>query len=175
MSVPIFDRERTIIDAFRLLSIETAVKALKKYLTGDAKNIDLLKLQKYAEKLRVDIISADGIIESAGKAISNAKVSKLIDNVEYNRLSKIVSDIGALLRKKDVGGAIKAIENNKGVFDKIMLFPSSKGSSTNIFHAQNTLFNTLKKSDDIIKADSSLLNNKQFLNKYFKLNDYQKD
>lgn len=55
VSVPIFDRERTIVDAFRLLSIETAMKALKKYLTGDAKNINLLKLQEYAEKLRVDI------------------------------------------------------------------------------------------------------------------------
>lgn len=56
VSVPIFDRERTIIDSFRLLSRETAIKALKMGVSQKGtKKIDLLKLQEYAEKLRVDI------------------------------------------------------------------------------------------------------------------------
>lgn len=54
--IPIYDRERTIIDAFRKLSRETAIKALKAGLSGRKKEkIDLLKLQKYAKKLRVPI------------------------------------------------------------------------------------------------------------------------
>jgi predicted transcriptional regulator of viral defense system len=54
--VPIFDRERTIIDAFRLLSRETAIKALKLALSlPKDKKIDLIKLQAYAKKLRVNI------------------------------------------------------------------------------------------------------------------------
>jgi hypothetical protein len=36
--VPIFDRERKIIDAFRLLSPETAIKALKMALTQSEKS-----------------------------------------------------------------------------------------------------------------------------------------
>ncbi len=54
--VPIFDRERTIIDAFRLLSRETAIKALRSALSKKGKNqIDLVKLQMYAQKLRFSI------------------------------------------------------------------------------------------------------------------------
>lgn len=54
--VPIFDRERTIVDAFRLLSKETAIKALKMALTQSGKEkLDLIKLQEYAKKLRVNI------------------------------------------------------------------------------------------------------------------------
>lgn len=54
--IPIFDRERTIIDAFRLLSRETAIKALKAALSHGGKNrIDLVKLQKYAKRLRFNI------------------------------------------------------------------------------------------------------------------------
>ncbi len=54
--VSIFDRERTIIDAFRLLSRETAIKALKMALSQPKdKKIDLVKLQAYAKKLRVNI------------------------------------------------------------------------------------------------------------------------
>ncbi len=56
VTVAIFDRERTIIDSFRLLSRETAIKALKMgVLQKGSKKINLLKLQDYAEKLRVDI------------------------------------------------------------------------------------------------------------------------
>ncbi|HSX04449.1 MAG TPA: type IV toxin-antitoxin system AbiEi family antitoxin domain-containing protein [Rhabdochlamydiaceae bacterium] len=56
IKIPIFDRERTIIDAFRLLSRETAIKALKAGLAKKGKNrIDLVKLQAYAKKLRFDI------------------------------------------------------------------------------------------------------------------------
>lgn len=56
MKVPIFDQERTIIDAFRLLSRETAIKALKTALAKGGKNrIDLVKLQEYAKKLRFNI------------------------------------------------------------------------------------------------------------------------
>ncbi|HFK5879048.1 TPA: hypothetical protein ACGYSL_002977 [Legionella pneumophila] len=52
-SVPIFDIERTIIDAFRFLSKEIALKALQSGLRE--KHIDSRKLQRYAKKLRVDI------------------------------------------------------------------------------------------------------------------------
>lgn len=55
--VPIFDKERTLIDAFRLLSRETAIKALKTALSQGGKNrIDLKKLEAYAKKLHVDIV-----------------------------------------------------------------------------------------------------------------------
>lgn len=56
VEIPIFDRERTIVDAFRYLSLETALKALKLALSIRGKNrIDLAKLNDYARKLRVDI------------------------------------------------------------------------------------------------------------------------
>lgn len=56
VTVSIFDRERTIVDSFRLLSREIAIKALKIALaqTGHQK-LDLIKLQAYAKKLRVNI------------------------------------------------------------------------------------------------------------------------
>ena len=52
----IFDKERTVVDSFRYLSKEIAIKALQAYLrqTGSAKR-DLNKLLKYAKTLRVDI------------------------------------------------------------------------------------------------------------------------
>lgn len=54
--IPIFDRERTIVDAFRLLSRETAIKALKSAVAQGGKNrIDLIKLETYAKKLQFDI------------------------------------------------------------------------------------------------------------------------
>lgn len=56
IQVPIFDRERTIIDAFRLLSRETAIKALKMGLSPKSSSrLNLRKLQAYAKKLRFDI------------------------------------------------------------------------------------------------------------------------
>lgn len=53
--IPIYDRERTIIDSFRLLSRETAIKALKFALKPGDRPINLIKLQDYAEKLRFNI------------------------------------------------------------------------------------------------------------------------
>ncbi|HEV7737859.1 MAG TPA: type IV toxin-antitoxin system AbiEi family antitoxin domain-containing protein [Chlamydiales bacterium] len=54
--IPIFNRERTIVDAFRLLSRETAIKALKAAIAKGGKNrLDLIKLEAYAKKLRFDI------------------------------------------------------------------------------------------------------------------------
>ncbi len=56
MTLPIFDRERTIVDAFRLLSRELAIKALKSALAKGGKNrLDLVKLEAYSKKLRFDI------------------------------------------------------------------------------------------------------------------------
>lgn len=56
VKVPIFDRERCIIDAFRLLSREVAIKALKAGLKlPKGEKIDSVKLQEYAKKLRVNI------------------------------------------------------------------------------------------------------------------------
>jgi predicted transcriptional regulator of viral defense system len=56
IQVAIFDRERTIIDAFRLLSRETAIKALNMALsTKGGSRLNLRKLQAYAKKLRFNI------------------------------------------------------------------------------------------------------------------------
>ncbi|NNM59084.1 MAG: hypothetical protein HKM04_04650 [Legionellales bacterium] len=54
--VPIFDRERTIVDAFRYLGRETALKALKIALTKkETEKINIEKIRAYAKKLRVKI------------------------------------------------------------------------------------------------------------------------
>lgn len=55
MKVKIFDVERTIIDSFRLLDIETALKALKLYMTGHCGRPDIGKMTKYMKELRCDI------------------------------------------------------------------------------------------------------------------------
>ena len=56
ISVPIFDRERTVVDSFRLLSLETAIKALKMALSKKGSlQLDLQKLQDYAKKLKINI------------------------------------------------------------------------------------------------------------------------
>ena len=53
----IFDRERTIVDSFRYLDKETALKALQAYLkTSQDRKPDIDKLLRYAKKLRVDLI-----------------------------------------------------------------------------------------------------------------------
>ena len=51
-NVLIFDRERCIIDAFRYLSKEIAIKALQRYFQSKP---DPKKLGAYAKKLRVNI------------------------------------------------------------------------------------------------------------------------
>lgn len=54
--VKIFDRERTVVDAFRYLSSEIAIKALQAYLKPSVqKKIDLPKLSRYAGALRINI------------------------------------------------------------------------------------------------------------------------
>jgi predicted transcriptional regulator of viral defense system len=53
--VKIFDKERCIIDAFRYLSPEIAIKALKMYLNDYKNKPSIKKLTEYAEKLRVNI------------------------------------------------------------------------------------------------------------------------
>lgn len=56
--VKIFDRERTIVDSFRYLSDEIAIKALQAYLKPSARQkIDLPKLSRYAKALRININS----------------------------------------------------------------------------------------------------------------------
>jgi predicted transcriptional regulator of viral defense system len=52
-SICIFNIERTIIDSFRLLSLEIAFKALKTSIKED--KVDLKKLRKYAKKFHVNI------------------------------------------------------------------------------------------------------------------------
>lgn len=55
-TVNIFNRERTIVDSFRLLSHEVAIKALKAYLSwSGGHKPDLKKLQEYAKLLKVEI------------------------------------------------------------------------------------------------------------------------
>ena len=54
--VQIFNRERTIIDSFRLLSAEVAIKALKEGLKGTGSNkVSIKKLQQYAKKQHINI------------------------------------------------------------------------------------------------------------------------
>jgi predicted transcriptional regulator of viral defense system len=54
--VKIFDRERTVVDAFRYLSHEVAIKALQAYLKQSINNKpDLAKLSKYAKALKVNL------------------------------------------------------------------------------------------------------------------------
>jgi predicted transcriptional regulator of viral defense system len=54
--VKIFDRERTVVDSFRYLSHEIAIKALQRYLAKSQGNKpDLVKLSKYAKILKVQI------------------------------------------------------------------------------------------------------------------------
>lgn len=55
MKVNIFNKERTIIDSFRLLDIETAIKALKIYMTSNDERPNIRKLNQYAKELRQDI------------------------------------------------------------------------------------------------------------------------
>jgi predicted transcriptional regulator of viral defense system len=55
-NLKIFDRERTIVDAFRYLDKEIALKALQAYLKTSKKNKpNMRKLLKYATKLKVDL------------------------------------------------------------------------------------------------------------------------
>jgi predicted transcriptional regulator of viral defense system len=55
--VKIFDRERTVIDAFRYLDKETALKALQTYLQIDKRTKpDIGKLLKYAKKFRINLL-----------------------------------------------------------------------------------------------------------------------
>ena len=54
--IKIFDRERTVVDSFRYLDKETALKALQTYLkTRNDRQPDIDKLLKYGKKLRVDL------------------------------------------------------------------------------------------------------------------------
>lgn len=52
-NITIFDIERTIIDSFKFLSLEIAIKALKTAVNEN--KVDLNKLNSYAKKLRVNI------------------------------------------------------------------------------------------------------------------------
>lgn len=54
--IKIFDRERTVVDSFRYLDKETALKALQAYLKIEKeKKPDIDKLLTYSKKLRVDL------------------------------------------------------------------------------------------------------------------------
>lgn len=55
MSVKIFNVERTIVESFRLLDIETAVVALKNYMSGSQGKPNIKKLLSYGKALRIDI------------------------------------------------------------------------------------------------------------------------
>ncbi len=53
--ISVFDRERTVVDAFRFLSDEIAIKALQAYIRSPTQKADLVKLSQYAKQLRVNI------------------------------------------------------------------------------------------------------------------------
>ena len=58
VDVPIFDVERTLVEAFRLASVETAIKALKAaFAPGSKHKPDAKKMLDYARKLHVKIDS----------------------------------------------------------------------------------------------------------------------
>jgi predicted transcriptional regulator of viral defense system len=54
-TVRIFDRERSIVDAFRYLSKEIAIKAIQRYFRSPEYKPDPKKLGAYAKALRVNI------------------------------------------------------------------------------------------------------------------------
>lgn len=55
-TIVIFDRERTIIDAFRYLSKEIAIKALKAAVSGRTlQKLDIKKLQQYARQFGLNL------------------------------------------------------------------------------------------------------------------------
>lgn len=55
-SITIFDKERTIVDAFRYLSKEIAIKALKAAVSGRSKKkLDLKRLQQYAKQFNINL------------------------------------------------------------------------------------------------------------------------
>jgi predicted transcriptional regulator of viral defense system len=54
-TILIFDRERTLVDSFRFLGQETALKALNTGLTCQDP-VDINKIQNYAKKLHVNIM-----------------------------------------------------------------------------------------------------------------------
>jgi len=55
-TINIFDQERTIIDAFRYLSKEIAIKALKEAVRARReRKFDLKKFQKYTKKFKIDL------------------------------------------------------------------------------------------------------------------------
>lgn len=54
--IQIFDRERTVVDAFRYLNEEIAIKALQSYLKPSTDHKpNLTKLSRYAKDLRINI------------------------------------------------------------------------------------------------------------------------
>ncbi|MFH1727093.1 MAG: type IV toxin-antitoxin system AbiEi family antitoxin domain-containing protein [Pseudomonadota bacterium] len=54
-TIKIYNQERTIIDSFRLLDKEVAIKALKAYFNHNKLKPDIKTLTRYAKALRVDI------------------------------------------------------------------------------------------------------------------------
>lgn len=55
IEIPIYNLERTLVDAFRLLSIEAAIKALKAAFKSTDHKPDMKKLSHYAKELRANI------------------------------------------------------------------------------------------------------------------------
>lgn len=56
VQIRVFDRERTVVDAFRYLNRETAIKTLQSYLeTSGSQKPDLPKLARYQKKLRMNL------------------------------------------------------------------------------------------------------------------------
>ena len=55
VNIKVFDRERTVVDAFRYLSKEIAIKALRRYLEGKSQKPDLQRLLTYSKALRTPL------------------------------------------------------------------------------------------------------------------------
>lgn len=54
-TVPIFNRERTVVDAFRYLSREIAIKALKEGVKLPKEQFNLRQLERYARDFHLDL------------------------------------------------------------------------------------------------------------------------
>lgn len=64
VTVPIYEKERVLIDAFKLTDRETAIKALQSAFKSGKKQININKLVDYSKKLRTNIIPYLEVIAS---------------------------------------------------------------------------------------------------------------
>ena len=55
ITFPIYERERVLVDAFKITDKQTAIKALKMAFKAGKKQVNINKLVAYSKKLRVNL------------------------------------------------------------------------------------------------------------------------